>query len=566
MNSIPLFLIIIPLFAACLILLINFLKVNLKLIKLISLSSIIISLIIVGLSIIDILIKKETLIYNLGGWKEPLGICLYMDGLAWFSSFLGIIIALFSLIYSLKEKNYQYKFYFFFLILLAGMQGVIFTNDIFNMFVFFEILSIASYILIAYSQESRAIKASFNYLLISGLGMSLFLLGIGLIYQGCGSLSLTQIGKTFSIGKGIPPFMFQLTISLIIVGIGIKAAFIPLHLWLPDAHAYAPTPISALLSGIIIKISFLAIWRIINIVEAINFQYLFLWIGSLTALMPVIWALSQTDIKKLLAYHSVSQMGFIIVSFGAGSTLSLTGSLYHLLNHSFFKSLLFFSMGAVIYATDIRDLRKLSGLFKKMPCVAISFLIGALSISGIPPFNGFVSKTLISASLKEHPLPFIFIFLASVGTVASFTKLMMIFLSKERIKNDNSGNFKEGEKAELFSNKIKKIPKTMVYPIVILSIICLLSGIFPFYIIKGISNFILLKDLSYSIKIYSSYNIEKSLFTFILGIFLYKFITTKYGKRISLRISQMELGLNNSLLLVIVSLIIFVIFDNIVKY
>jgi len=130
MNSIPLFLIIIPLFAACLILLINFLKVNLKLIKLISLSSIIISLIIVGLSIIDILIKKETLIYNLGGWKEPLGICLYMDGLAWFSSFLGIIIALFSLIYSLKEKNYQYKFYFFFLILLAG--SLLYTYRLFS--------------------------------------------------------------------------------------------------------------------------------------------------------------------------------------------------------------------------------------------------------------------------------------------------------------------------------------------------------------------------------------------------------------------------------------------------
>ncbi|MEA1963588.1 MAG: proton-conducting transporter membrane subunit [Candidatus Aerophobetes bacterium] len=553
MNNIPLFLIIIPLFAACLILLINFFKPHPGLTQLISLSSIIISLIILGFSTIHILIEKQTLIYNLGGWEELVGISLHLDGLAWFSSSSGAIIALFSLVYSLKEKIYQYKFYFFFSILVTGMQGVVLTHDIFNMFVFFEILSIASYILIAYSQEGKAIKASFHYLIISSLGASLFLLGIGLIYQGCGSLSLTQIGKTFSIERGIPSSMFQLTISLIVVGIGIRAAFIPLHLWLPDAHGYAPTPVSALLSGITIKISFLAIWRIISILEAINSQHFFLWIGSLTALIPVIWALSQTDIKKLLAYHSISQMGFIIVSFGIGSALSLTGSLYHFLNHSFFKSLLFFSMGAVIYTTGKRDLRKLSGLFKKMPWVAVPSLIGALSISGIPPFNGFVSRTLIATSLKKYPLPLFFIFLASVGTAASFIKLMMIFLSKEKVK-------------PLPHKKIKKAPKTMIYLLITLSIISLLSGIFPSWIVKVISNFILLKDLPSPIKIYSFSNIGKSLLIFVLGIFLYKFITTKYGKQILLRIRDTEPGLNNSLLLVILSLILFFILTIPGKY
>jgi len=552
MNNIPLFLIIIPLLAACLILLINFLKVPSILTKLISLSSIIITLILIGFSTSSILIKKQILIYNLGGWKEPLGISLYMDGLAWFSSLFGTIIALFALIYSLKEKNYSSKFYFFFLILLSGMNGVILTNDIFNMFVFFEILSIASYILIAYSKENKAIKASFDYLLINSLGMSLFLLGIGLIYQGCGSLSLTDIGKNFNIKAGIPFSMFSLTISLIVVGIGIKAAFVPLHFWLPNAHAYAPTPISVLLSGVMIKISFLAIWRIINILEAINFQHFFLWIGSLTALIPVIWALSQTDIKKLLAYHSVSQMGFIIASFGAGSALSLTGSLYHLLNHAFFKSLLFFSAGAVIYATGIRDLRKLSGLYKKMPYVAIASLAGALSIAGIPPFNGFVSKTLITTSLKEYPLPSFFIFLASIGTVASFTKLIMIFLNREKATQGNLGNYSP--------DKIKKIPKTMIYPLIALSIICLLSGIFPSWIIRGISNFILLKDLAYPLKVYSPSNIGKNLTILGLGIFLYLLISTKRGERISLAIRKREFGLNNSLLFVLAGLLVFIIF------
>jgi len=478
----------------------------------------------------------RTLSYSVGGWKSPLGVALYMDGLAWLTSLIGIIIALLALIYASGERNYHPRFYFFFLLLLAGMQGVILTDDIFNMFVFFEILSVATYILVAYSQTARAIRASFNYLLLSSLGIAFFLLGIGLLYQVGGVLDLEGIKEVAVHLKRVSPSMFSLSIVCLVVGIGIKAAFIPLHTWLPNAHTYAPTPISALLSAVMIKVSFLAIWRIINIFQASAFQYLFIWIGAFTAFLAVIWALAQTDIKKILAYSSISQMGFIIVAFGVASPLSLTASFFHLLNHSLFKSLLFLSVGLVIYATGIRDVSKLSGLLRKMPLGFFACLVGSLSISGIPPFNGFASKSIISFSLKDYPLPGFLIFLASLGTVASFTKLMRIFVGRST------------------TDKIKKIPLNMAFPLLVLCG----TG-------RGISRLILVKELPFWPKFYTFSQIASSFLILALGILLYLFTLTPYGKRGFDCIKRTRLGLNNSLLLVIISLILLVIFIHILR-
>jgi multicomponent Na+:H+ antiporter subunit D len=545
MSNLPLLLIILPIFASFLILLSEHFSRIQALSKIIALVAVAGTLFLILLST-PFIFKGEILTYELGGWKEPLGISLKMDGLAYLSCLIGIIIGLFALIYAWDEENYSAKFYFFFLLLLGGMQGVILTNDLFNMFVFFEILSIASYILITCSREVRALRASLNYLLISSLGMSLFLLGIGFIYQECGVLSLSGIGKIFILKKGISPSIIYLATSLLAVGIGVKAAFIPLHTWLPDAHAYAPTPVSAILSGVMIKVSFLALWRIIYVLQALTIQYLLIWIGALTALLPVIWALSQSDLKKLLAYHSISQMGFIIASFGVGSSLSLTASFYHIINHSLFKSLLFLSVGAVIYATGARDISELSGLYKRMPGIAFACGIGALSISGVPPLNGFVSKNLISLSLKSYPLPALLIFLASIGTVASFTKLLSIFWGK------SSGH-----------SNIRRIPKSMTLPLFILCGLCLLLGIFPSRAISTISHLILSKELSFPIQIYSFSSLWMSLWILVLGVLLYRLIISEEGRRISSRIKQTRPGLSNSLSLVMVALIAIIVLSHI---
>ena len=545
MSNLLILLIVVPFFSSFLVLLVNLIS-RPSLSKIFSLGGVFLSLSLL-FPLAPIMFSGSTLSYSVGGWKSPLGIALYMDGLAWLTSLIGVIIALLALIYASTERNYHPRFYFFFLLLLAGMQGVILADDIFNMFVFFEILSVATYILVAYFQTARAIKASFNYLLLSSLGIIFFLLGIGLLYQAGGVLNMEGIREIAIHLKKISPSMFSLSIVCLVVGIGIKAAFIPLHTWLPNAHAYAPTPVSALLSAVMIKVSFLAIWRIINIFQASAFQYLFIWIGAFTAFLAAIWALAQTDIKKIIAYSSISQMGFIIVAFGVASSLSLTASFFHLLNHSFFKSLLFLSVGLVIYATGIRDVSKLSGLLRKIPLGFTACLVGSLSISGIPPFNGFASKSLISFSLKDYPFPAFLIFLASLGTVASFTKLMRIFGGRTK------------------KYKIKKIPLSMIFPLFVLCGFCVLLGIFPFWTASGISRLVLSKELPFWPKPYTFSQIASSFLILALGILFYLFTLTSPGKKAFNYIRQIRLGLNNSLLLVIISLMVFVIFILILR-
>lgn len=539
MNNILILLIALPLLCSFLVLLASFISRS-SLAKIFSLGGVSLSLALLFL-IAPAIFSGGTFSYSVGGWKGPLGIALYMDGLAWSISLIGTIIALLALVYAGGERDYHPRFYFFFLLLLVGMQGVILTDDIFNMFVFFEILSISTYVLIAYFQTARAIRASFNYLLLSSLGIAFFLLGIGLIYQAGGVLSLEGMREVAIHLQKNSPSMFNLAVVLLVVGIGIKAAFIPLHTWLPNAHAYAPTPVSALLSAVMIKVSFLAIWRIIGIFQAPAFQYLLIWVGAFTAFLAVIWALAQTDIKKIIAYSSISQMGFIVASFGVASSLSLTASFFHIINHSLFKSLLFLSAGLVIYSTGIRDVSKLSGLGRKMPLGFFAFLVGSLSISGIPPFNGFASKSLISLSLKNYPLAAFLILLASIGTVASFSKLMRIFVGSST------------------GDRIKKTPVSMTLPLLILCAFSLALGILPSWGAEGISRLILPGSFFWP-RVYTLWQVATSLLILAVGVIFYLFTLTSYGKRIFGYIRQMRLGLNNSLLLLIISLILFVVF------
>jgi len=541
MNNIVILLIIIPFIASSLALFNKYIP-HLSIARLASLGAVSLCLIFLTL-LFPAIFTGKTINYPVGGWKEPVGISLYMDGLAWISSLIGMMIALFALIYAGGEGGYDYKFYFFFLTLLGGMQGVILTQDIFNMFVFFEILSIASYILIAYPRKENSIMASFNYLLISSLGIGFFLLGIALLYQQTGVLSLREmIGPGSEIHKSSA--MFSLALVFLVVGIGVKAAFVPLHTWLPDAHAFAPHPVSAILSGVMIKVSFLAVWRIIRLFQFGNLQEIFLWIGGATAFLGVTWAIAQDDSKKLLAYHSISQMGFIIVSFGVATSLSLTASFYHLLNHSLFKSLLFLSIGAVIYTTGKRKIEELRGLGKKMPLVFIGFLIGALSISGIPPFNGYVSKSLISLSLKEYPFVYFLIFLTSMGTVASFIKLSRIFALK--------GTWGKGNAIK------KKIPRGMLIPLVFLSILCVVTGIFPYTGTGIISRLLLGEKLRLNLSFYSPSELVSTMLILGSGFTLYLFISSLKGKKALEYIKKIKPGLNDSLLLFVAGFLFFV--------
>lgn len=252
-----------------------------------------------------------------------------------------------------------------------------------------------------------------------------------------------------------------------LMGFGLKSALVPFHAWLPDAHPSAPAPISAMLSGILIKsLGVYAIIRIFFSVLGASPEILnaLMMLGGLSMIIAVCLALGQWDLKRLLAYHSISQIGYVVLGIGLGTPLGILGGLFHLFNHSVFKSLLFLNSGAVEYATGTRDLRKMGGLKEVMPVTANTSLIASMSIAGIPPFSGFWSKLIIIiACVQSQHFGYAFLaVLASILTLSSFMKVQRYAFF--------------GELKERLSN-VKEVPFFMKASMIALAVICLSAGL-----------------------------------------------------------------------------------------
>ncbi len=573
-----------------------------------SAASTVLSLLLLGL-LLPGLRTQGTLACAVGGWLEPLGIVLYLDELAWTASVMGSLVALCALLFAFGEGGYRSDFYFFFLMLLAGMEGVILTGDLFNMFVFLEILSISSYLLIAYSLRRTSLWASLRYLLLSSLGIAFFLFGLFLVYRSTGSFSLRLIsagaaggaeaGTAASPGAAAQALRLaaaapavrtlHLAAAALVVGVGLKAAFVPLHTWLPAAHAAAPHPVSALLSGVMIKISFLAVWRILAALGATGIQGLFLWLGPLTALLGVLLALAQTDGKRLLAYHSVSQMGLIAAAYGAAARLgppALIASLAHILSHSLFKSLLFLSVGAVIHLGGRRDLGD-SSRANPRPWLISFFLVGALAIAGLPPLNGFVSKTLVGSLFKGAGALGIAIRLTAVGTAASMIKLSALFRGPGGCR---------GERADAGKPKTGPSPADTVPPaaaaaptgpvaasapppaekprgprlspfciaaLALLAFLCLAGGVFPRLVLgrlvapavagAGASAVV----PAASVPLYTWGHLLEAIAAAGLGGLLYLLVRSRAGSRAAAALRRVRLSLDGALLLVAAAVLLF---------
>ncbi|RKY31642.1 MAG: NADH/ubiquinone/plastoquinone (complex I) [Candidatus Omnitrophota bacterium] len=411
--------------------------------------------------------------YYVGGWKPPYGIVLVFDELACFFLIVVNLIAFISTLYAIEylEKLFTSKlrYYSLFLLMVGGMNGIILTGDFFNLFVFLEISVIAAYALVGFGCQSRELEAAFKYLVIGTVSSLFILFGIGLLYGKFGTLNMADIARF--INKTGFDEAVKFAFVLLLVGFLIKSAAIPFHSWLPDAHPSAPTPMSAMLSGVVVKAC--GIYGLIRITYNIfGFNEfignLFIFIGILSMMIGVLLAVTQWDYKRLLAYHTISQVGYIIIGIGIGTPLGILGGLFHLLNHSVFKSLLFLTSGSIEYSTGTRDLQKMGNLVKKMPVTSFASLVGALSISGIPPFNGFWSKLIIIlAAIKAgKPAVALWAVIGSILTLASFSKVQKYAF------------FGKGEKFdEEIYNKCKEVPHLMKMSMVILSILCIFGGL-----------------------------------------------------------------------------------------
>jgi multicomponent Na+:H+ antiporter subunit D len=379
------------------------------------------------------MINAPVLVYKVGGWEPvdgiPIGIYLVLDGFAVLMllivNVIGFVVSVYSIEYMRKYTD-KPRFYTLFLLMMAGMNGVVISGDMFNLFVFVEIAAIASYALVAFGTEAEELEAAFKYQVMGTVASAFILVGIAVLYSLTGTLNMADVGRVIQEQGQSQGVLFAG--ALFLMGFGLKAAMMPFHAWLPDAHPSAPAPISAMLSGVLIKaIGVYALCRIFfNVIgRNLTTSYVLMAIGALSMIAGVFLAIGQWDMKRLFAYHSISQMGYVIMAVGIGTPLAILGGLFHLMNHATFKSLLFLNSGAVVYSTGNRDLQKMGGLNQRMPVTGATSLVASMSIAGIPPFNGFWSKLIIILAAVDagyYGLAALAV-LGSIMTLASFLKV-----------------------------------------------------------------------------------------------------------------------------------------------
>lgn len=424
-----------------------------------------------GAAVLAACIADGTAVYKVGGWglvnDVPVGILMVMDGLTSFMLVTTNVVALTASIFSIsymKRYTETWKFYALFLLMVAGMNGVIITGDMFNLYVFLEIAGVASYALVAFGTEREELEASFKYMVMGIVASSLILLGVVLLYSYTSALNMADISR-FLAERG-PSNIIPFITVLFIVGFGLKAALVPFHWWLPDAHPSAPAPISAMLSGVLIKV--LGIYALMRIVFNVlgvteGVLQLFIILGLVSMIWGGVMALGQTDIKRLLAYSSISQIGYIFAALGVYTRLALFGAVFYLLGHALAKSLLFLNSGAVEYATGTRDMTKMGGLRERMPVTSTTSVVGALSISGIPFTIGFFGKLIIvlAALRAGHLLVALVAVAVSILTLAYYLKLQkMTFFGACRGALE----------------RVREAPGSMRISMILLAILCLIGG------------------------------------------------------------------------------------------
>ena len=437
-----------------------------------------------------VMIDGQIITYWLGGRAVAggyaIGIALEVDGLGLFFGLLLGIAAFVACVYSIQYMEHDEhvgQYYTLFLMLSGGVLGMVFTGDIFNMFIMVEILTFAAVALTAFRSRSEgALEAAFKYLVVGTIGSTFILTGVVMLYAQAHTLNIAQLA---SIIPTVDNTTVKVAFALLFVGFSTKAFIVPFHPLAADAHGAAPASVSVMISGVLTKSGLYAIIRltyfVFGLMQLPKMQFLLTFIGTVSMFVCVTMALAQHDFKRLLAFHSISQIGYVLTAVGLCTGLGISAGLYHAMNHTIFKGLLFLSAGAVMHAAGTGDLNKLGGLSKKMPHTTVLFLIGAASISGIPPFNGFASKWMVyqatyQKAVESGNIGFLFVtivaLITSTLTLASFVKVAQsVFFGKLPKECEN----------------VKEVPFGMRLAMGIFALMCIVSGLFPGLVTKYIT-------------------------------------------------------------------------------
>jgi len=418
----------------------------------------------------------------------PIRIIFTIDPMSAFMDIICAIAGVSVLMYSMssESKNTNLEgYYALFLLMITGVFGMVSTGDIFNFFVFLEILSLASAGIIAYRIDGGlAVEAALKYFILSTLGAILILFAIGIYYGQYNALNIAMIAQRMQF-----TMLDRIALVFLVAALAMKCGAVPMHFWTPDAYSMAPASVTAFLV-VASQASLYGLFRVVFTLYNVTLNCLVVgWIiiilGILSMVIGVTMAIPQKDVKRLMAYHAISQTGYMLLGVGVGLAVlgnaalssafgftAMEGGIFHIFNHAMYKGLLFLTAGAIFYRIGTRDLNKMGGLGHNMKYTMIFFVIGALAIAGIPPFNGFASKLMIYESVYLfNPLLAIIAMVVSILTLASFVKVFhAIFM---------------GPKLPEYAG-VKEAPFTMLLAMGILAAIVILVGLFPQPVVDGI--------------------------------------------------------------------------------
>jgi proton-translocating NADH-quinone oxidoreductase chain N len=380
-------------------------------------------------------VSEVLLIYS-WGQAPPLSGCFEIDMLsvymAFSIAFLGLLVAIYSVNY-MEHEDRLTEFYTLVIFMMAGMFGVVMSGDLFTLFIFWELMGLSSYVLVSFLKHNWGpIEAGFKYLIMSATAGAFLLMSIALLYGMTGTLNFASLALTL---RGTPLTAWTVAVfSTIIIGFGVKSAIVPLHTWLPDAHPEAPSPISALLSGIVIETGLYAMTRVLYVVfEPSVFLLPIATLAVLTMTVGNIMALRQDDVKRLLAYSSIAQIGYMLIGVSTGLSYGLLGTFLHVFNHSLMKGMAFLAIGSIVHETGTRDINKLQGVGRMMPWTTIAVIVSFLGLGGVPGTNGFISKFILFSASIGAGIPILAILgvLNSALSMAYYLRVIMIMLNSE---------------------------------------------------------------------------------------------------------------------------------------
>jgi multicomponent Na+:H+ antiporter subunit D len=425
----------------------------------------------ISIILLQQVMTSGTIVYELGGWRAPWGIEYRIDEL---NAYLLLIISGISTIVLLaahtsiqKEipKDRHTIFYVLYLLSLAGMLGIVATGDAFNVFVFLEISSLSAYALISLGKDRRSLWAAYKYLIMGTIGATFILISIGLMYQMTGTLNMQDLSER------LPEVAQSRTVfaafAFFIVGVCLKLALFPLHLWLPNAYAYAPSIVTAFFAATSTKVAIYLLIRFTFSIFGLSFSFttlplqtLFLTLGLIGIFAASIAAIYQRNVKLIFAYSSVAQIGYMIIGYSIGSVAGLTATLLHLFNHALMKGALFLALGAIMYRIGSTQLRDFQGLGRQMPVTMAAIVIGGLSLIGVPLTVGFISKWyLVLAAIENGWWPVaVFILMGSLLAIVYVWRIVeMAYFNKPLVKDNDLGQ-----------EKIKEAPLSILAPVWIL--------------------------------------------------------------------------------------------------